>query len=757
VYTQCPECQTAFRITTEVLEKAGGRVRCGGCGVAFSAVDHLSDSLPGSASNSSATAGDEGSSENFEEKSKSLLETLEQLAGDQNVRIEDTGVEWRVLDENEVDESSLPLQKDVSADEEQIRYRDSGIVEQLDAGETSQENASNADSAQESLDLQHASPGERRYDDDTQLPDDFAEEDDIPYTPQPELPQRRASDEEDHEKDFDTHQVDMALGDDKDWGELLDDDEVVAESEDDDLARQLEEAEAQQIADDSAMLPKLAEELVENLQQGDDEAAAGIPFEVEEELAAIHSDLGAIGSANQTAQQVPNDLDSQFNLQAEALGLDITRNDETEPDADIGDGAGDNAPDDEQVLTHPDDVMFVADNEDERPLTDDVKFVADNEDERPLTDDDEITEDHDEGELSAEEEADIVQKLRDSTGSFQKQIDAAQRALDQHDGEERDNTAEEAEPDEPEDADESDTEADPNSIEAQLAATYSDLAKAELSTTESNGADDEQIAAAADDDEDASEDEDSLEQTMIRAGIDPSHLQGDNIETIIMEGDYVRGALEVDAPEPDENDDSAITELEVKNDLVDTYMLNKGQVRGGRRRSDPIGYGMMGGIVILLLLLAAQYMHASRETFATYGAFNQTLGSVYRALGNPVTPQWNIKGWQFEKTNGSTDDSNEVLTVFSQIRNASDKPLPYPLVHVSLTDRWEEVIGSNVLEPAEYLAGDLDPRQPVAPGDTFRAVIAIEEPSPEATGFQLYACYRLSPGRMRCATEDFKN
>ncbi len=591
-------------------------------------------------------------------------------------------------------------------------------------GQAAGGDASNADNAQSSLDLPRNPPGERRYDDNTQLPDDFADEEDIPYKAPPETPQRRASDVENDENDFDTHQVDMALGDDKDWGNLLDDDQNDAVNENEGLARQLEEAEAQQVADDSAMLPQLAEEPVGTLQPGDDEA--GIPFEVEEELAAIHNDLGAIGNAEQQDAPLPDDLDSQFNLQAEALGLDITRNDEPEPDVvvDVDIDTDDDASVDAQDLTNPDDIELATD----------------------------------EDELTAEEEADIVQKLRDSTGSFQKQIDAAQRVLDQDQEQvEADETAaEEAEPDDSEDDDASEIEADPNGIEAQLTATYSDLTREDLSAAADDSDDDGEIAAAAQDEEDSSEEDDSLEQTMIRAGIDPSQLQADNIETIIMEGDFVRGAIE-DDESTDEIEDSAITELEVKNDLVDTYMLNKGQVRGGRRRSDPIGYGMMGGIVILLLLLAAQYMHASRETFATYGAFNQTLGPVYRALGNPVTPQWNIKGWQFEKTSGSTDENNAVLTVFSQIRNASDKPLPYPLVHVSLTDRWEEVIGSKVLEPAEYLAGDLDPRQPVAPGDTFRAVIAIEEPSPEATGFQLYACYRLGPGRMRCATEDFKN
>ena len=58
-----------------------------------------------------------------------------------------------MLDESEVGESNLPLQADESADEEAVHYQDSGIVEQLDAGDSSFDNASNADDAQTSMDL----------------------------------------------------------------------------------------------------------------------------------------------------------------------------------------------------------------------------------------------------------------------------------------------------------------------------------------------------------------------------------------------------------------------------------------------------------------------------------------------------------------------------------------------------------------------------------------------------------------------------
>ena len=46
MYTQCPECDVAFRVTAEVLRQAAGKVRCGGCGIAFNALEHLSEEKP---------------------------------------------------------------------------------------------------------------------------------------------------------------------------------------------------------------------------------------------------------------------------------------------------------------------------------------------------------------------------------------------------------------------------------------------------------------------------------------------------------------------------------------------------------------------------------------------------------------------------------------------------------------------------------------------------------------------------------------
>ena len=174
--------------------------------------------------------------------------------------------------------------------------------------------------------------------------------------------------------------------------------------------------------------------------------------------------------------------------------------------------------------------------------------------------------------------------------------------------------------------------------------------------------------------------------------------------------------------------------------------------------------GMIAAAVILGLVLVVQLVHHNRHTLATIPAFNSILGPIYRGLGSPLQPSWDITGWRFEATKGSTAGGEtegdtvvaEELTVYSRIGNESDEPLPYPLVGISLTDRFEETIGSRVLQPAEYLANNLDPRELVPPGESFDAVISIPSPSTEATGFKLDVCYQASGERMRCKASDFK-
>ncbi len=754
-------------------------MRCGGCGHAFSALDHLSEAMPEPTGdhlsvppaddfNAGAVADNVPENDGLAETSRRLLETLDELAGPADVRIEDTGVEWRVLDEVvsggiDDNDSDAPTRPDNEEAESQRLGAKPEIVAM-----------------------------ERRYDDNTPLGEDF-DDNSGEYAVPPDSPRRRAEDFQDQDtSEFDEAQRDLALSEPDEWTGLLDEDSDEGE----------------------------------------------IPLEVEEELAAIHSQLSS-REASSTSESPPElkpveldqpiDLDTQFEMQAEAMGLDITGThdisdeeltdempllDEGLDELDDSGEFEDHAERDEEEEDSAEYAAVTEDTTEDEPAEIEVTGAdafdadADAEEDIEVTDADAFAVDAD-----SDAEEDYKGSPAESTGEFEANIDVAAQALatgdteeyvdadpvapdepveddeqedlangdeftdeseadeistndaeqeDSVDAEELELIADEEYPEPGEDEEalelsaedealireiEADEESD-EEAEAELAAEHEAPPQSEAEMTVNMEIDEELMAAAA-------EDEKSVAEAF---GADvASKMFEENsaeVETIIMEGEFVRSAID---KEHLVAENEARNQIDEYGKLADTYALNRDDLRGGRRRYDPSSYTMIVGVVVLALVLIGQFMHGTRDSLATYGFFNQTMGPVYRMLGQPVTPDWNIKGWQFESTSGSTDDNEQVLTVFSRLVNKSETPLPFPLVHVSLTDRWEEIIGSRVLEPNEYLAGDLDPSKPVTPGENFTAVITIENPSEEATGFKLNVCYRVSPGRVRCAIEDFKN
>ncbi|MDH3339505.1 MAG: zinc-ribbon domain-containing protein, partial [Gammaproteobacteria bacterium] len=179
MYTQCPECGVAFNVTAEVLKQAAGQVRCGRCSVAFNALDFLSEEKPDAPVQPEAEPqsrpAEHPPDEPVElesvtppkaisaEQSAALLKTLDQLAGS-DIRIEDTGVEWRVLNDDEeaeaLDDASA---EDALPDEESVEALLERSFTPKDEVITKSANSAEAPAAVE----------EMRFDDNTPLPDDF--------------------------------------------------------------------------------------------------------------------------------------------------------------------------------------------------------------------------------------------------------------------------------------------------------------------------------------------------------------------------------------------------------------------------------------------------------------------------------------------------------------------------------------------------------------------------------------------------------
>lgn len=760
MYTQCPECQVAFRVTAEVLQQARGKVRCGSCHAAFNALDHLSESPP---QRSGQTVDPVRATEN----NRQLLDTLKELTGPQKIRIEDTGIEWQVVDDDEnTDEGEGDVEETTQDD--------------LAASESAGANGSSIDD-------------EPRYDDNTPLPDDYDDdEDDEPSFASFAPPGRRAEDVV-AALAYNDAQSELELGDPDDWANLLDEMPETAAAQSALAEGGLTDAAASDLdvhIDDPAAAPIGA--AVDTAVSGAETAAEPQPIDEPDpesaDIPQLESDAEEVPAEDKETGFYTN---SFLVVEDEDGEIEITEaRDEELPDEPDGDRQ---LGDDDETATNT--VLAVVESEmpaDDEPLPadEDIELAADDEiepaaeavdeaielaadDEIELAADDEVEAADEEIELAADEEPEAAdpeavdeeielaadEELEALDGEIElssdEELDAADEAVelaaDESDGDRLDDGA---------DAIDEDSS---GHFEILIADAEQDVDPD--SDAEEGYSDSKSGAEPGEVDADESDEEDALLAMTASMRIDPELVKAMRdqelaasmknedgsplVETIVMEGDFTGSTSDLEDAQPR----GLKAHLSDPASLLDTYISNRSLKAGGFKGKAMIG----ASVTVLLLALGVQFVHSQRESLATYPLFQKTIAPIYRAIGKPVTPGWDVRGWQFEGVpRGSTDENDELLTISSRLANRSEQPLPYPLVHVSLTDRYEEVVGSRILEPSEYLADSANPGQHVNAGDEFTATITIASNAESATGFKLNVCYRDVPDRVRCAIDDFK-
>ena len=696
MYTQCPDCGTSFRVTAEALKQAAGKVRCGGCGNAFNALAYLSEtkpdkamrievdeSLPELTPEPSDDESDTPPAAISPEQSALLLKTLDQLAGE-DIRIQDTGVEWRVLgDDDESDDDGPVVDQLLESTPTEVDEFLSETPTEVEASEIFRAPVSSDVDAAEVFEgadepATQSRAEELRFDDDTGVPDDF----DFTFQKAPPVLDEEPEPESEAAPEPDDEPVELALGDPDEWGELLDEvagDEKSAETpqpEDEDGPTDLTAADTDTVADEG----------------GDDESML--------------------------------DIDTQFGMQAEAMGIDISGVHETV----------DEKTQDPDLDRSIDEDLMAAAFENEEATVDVAEDVDKGEDGESFKDTENL-------QVRLEDVLETVSVKTGATdGHATPTSPGEEKSIDMQIDEELLSMAVE----------------DEDGFASTIIMASDELEKKGLEAK--NDVDVPEDTVVLDDKGDAPEDTvvlddkgDVPEDTVV---LDD---KAETPEEIVMSGKFARSAEEVEI--------IATHQEKNRRGGEPGFVPPEEEPRYEPPRGIPNSRVLMGAVVLALLLMG-QVIHQSRTALATVPGISAAVAPIYRAIGAPISPKWDVTGWRFEVSKGSTNpaggagddtaEGEEVLTIYSRIGNQSDSPLPYPLISVALTDRFEEIIGSKVLEPNEYLSGDFDPRVPVATGATFNAVISIDTPAPEATGFKLYVCYRQSGGLLRCAIDDFK-
>ncbi len=96
-------------------------------------------------------------------------------------------------------------------------------------------------------------------------------------------------------------------------------------------------------------------------------------------------------------------------------------------------------------------------------------------------------------------------------------------------------------------------------------------------------------------------------------------------------------------------------------------------------------------------------------------------------------------------------DANGTLRVRASILNAAAQLQPYPLLRVTLADRFGKRIGTRDFEPTEYLGKPT--ARLLTPGERVDATLDILDPGKNAEGFEIDVCLRGVEKKISCAND----
>jgi predicted Zn finger-like uncharacterized protein len=157
--------------------------------------------------------------------------------------------------------------------------------------------------------------------------------------------------------------------------------------------------------------------------------------------------------------------------------------------------------------------------------------------------------------------------------------------------------------------------------------------------------------------------------------------------------------------------------------------------------------------VVLLLALGIQAVHHYRQELVRDPRVGSQVLKVYSALKVPLAPNWDVTGYEIQQWGVAADPAaSGTLRLKASIVNRAAFAQPYPLLKLTLEDRWGDQVGAREFEPGEYLAKGTPVDRLMPPNQPVNADIGIVDPGADAVGFHVDVCVRAATG-IDCASE----
>ena len=210
-----------------------------------------------------------------------------------------------------------------------------------------------------------------------------------------------------------------------------------------------------------------------------------------------------------------------------------------------------------------------------------------------------------------------------------------------------------------------------------------------------------------------------------------------------------QGASAQAAPAPERTESvlaAPISGLEVSEDIRQAMLAGYQraelpEINAPRRRQLPFAV-WVSAAVVLTLLLAFQWVANNAEWLSVHAPLRGGGDQSAATLSAYQLRQWGVTG---------DPAANGTLRVRASIMNVAAQLEPYPLLRVTLADRFGTRVGAREFEPAEYLGRT--PAPMLAPGERVDATLNILDPGKDAEGFEIDVCVRGAAKKIFCAAD----
>ncbi|MGB8694609.1 MAG: zinc-ribbon and DUF3426 domain-containing protein [Steroidobacteraceae bacterium] len=163
------------------------------------------------------------------------------------------------------------------------------------------------------------------------------------------------------------------------------------------------------------------------------------------------------------------------------------------------------------------------------------------------------------------------------------------------------------------------------------------------------------------------------------------------------------------------------------------------------------GWRIVVGLCMLALLLGVQIIHHWRNDLATLRSLFNPLDRLYRAMGQPLAPNWNLAAYDVRQLGASSDDADHHrVHVRLSLSNHAPGPQMMPLVRLRLLDRYGKPLSAGEISPRQYLPAALQQTRWLDAEQRIDAELNVTDPTGQASSFELDVCVPTAGGGLRC-------